>query len=642
MITCATDFLPVSYGAFSFLNYPIKTNVNVTPIKADDDTVIKYYQTVFEVEMILTNDDGTDADMDTIKGILLTRGLTFKFANRGFGTTVTLNDPGSTIVDINLGPVPQILAWTPLGNNLACRVVWRLESRTAACPIATDQSVLGANQFKILSLVEETELSFDEEGAVVITTNGTIEVANQAGGFLTREALNKFAQLYSPSMPNAFQRTQKLTFRKDHKTVDYSYVDTEIKSDNPFFPYMITQEVSHSVASSLISDNVFEGSGFTTWASDMTGEFTVKPGLWKGWAWIAFCVMMAQRRNRAAAFGAPVDKFAKDDEGENAKKKIQPRQIPLHVRIKESLNSRKVSVNVRWVTHTSILNLFKSTGMFYPVDNQFRDLDIGVIPDKIDDAVPLSVNTQWHTWKASIKSVQVDGGYREPRLPNVSLVFDTCTANQAIISDSRTNRHLSMQSQAEPYRPGSGDTSEYVAMPLGLGSYTGGVSYGSYLDGIVPENSWVHYDNDFEIIEETNSNYIPTIESEYIASRLATNLNSSDRTAFGFKINGKTETADQSKYTNDVIQIRGKPVYRVRMFGYALRVGYQIPCPVLNAVNSQPCFRIGENRWKHKLVSISDEIPMYLAIWDQEYGVFGTPEASNIKFVSSGRPAEFA
>ncbi len=641
MINCSSDFLPIKYGTFSFQNIATKTSVNVTPVKSDDGISIKYYQSVFEIEMVITNTDGTDDDLDIVKSALLVRGADFEFKNRGFGTTVNLG-PATPYRDINFGPIPQILTWQPLGGSLACRVVWRLEAHTTACPIVADTSVESANQFTIVSLVEDNEISFDEEGAATITTTGSIEVAGQSL-FLTPDALKKFYAFFQKNALIKFQRTTKLTVRKTLKTIDYVITDTEIKSDNPYAPYMLHQDVSHSVSSNLMSDNVFEGSGFTTWVSDMSGEFTVAPGQWKGWAWIAFCLYLANRRNRASAFGEPLAKFAKDEESVNAKKKIIAKQIPLSIRIKESLNSRKVSVNVRWVTHTSILNLFKATGMFYPVDVLWQGVGIGRQPTDVPTATPHTQQAQWAVWADYTTDQQSTFGYLNPRFPNMPLIFDICTAEQTGISQDRTGFYQDHDVIKEPYRPSSSDYAEYEGMPLGKGSYDTQSASGTYLDGVTYENSWLHYHNDFEIIEETNSNYIPTIESEYVSTRLAAISAISEKLNPGFSINGKVSgESDQAKYIDDVVQIRGKPIYKVRMTGYAMRVGFQIPAPVLVQANGQNCYRIGVNRWKHNIANVSDEVPVFSAMWDQEFGILGSPEDTDIIFKSTGKPAEFA
>lgn len=639
-MSCLT-FKPISYGNFSFANYPLYSKVTVTPVKSDDNVSIKYYKTVFEVKFILANPNGLDFDLDAIKTQLLTRGLEFHFEGRGFGSNVTLNAPGATIQDINYGPIPEILEWNSLGADLAAEVTWRLEANTTACPITPDLSVSSAVQFAILSLVEDTELTFDEEGAAIITTSGYIEVAGQSVSFVTPNNLKKFAAFFDKNQLTNFQRTSKINVRRDNRTIDYQIVDTEIKSDNPFGQYMITQDVTHSISSTLISDNIFEGSGFKTWANDMAGEFTVRPGVWKGFAWVAFALYLANRRNRASVFGAPVDRFAKDDKPQNDKKKILSKQIPLSVRIKESLNSRRVSVNVRWVTYTSILNLFKATGMFYPVDTRWIGVPLNRIPDNILAATPESKEFQWQYWKTSVGGVQGRTGYRNPQLPTFPMIFNVCTADQTTISTNRQTNYQSQNVNPEPVRPSNTESEEYQAMPLGKTSYEGS-SYGSYLDNVTPEVSWIDYQVRKSLVEYTNSSYLPTIESQYLSTRRATNLDSSNKSAVGFGINGAASSADQTLYNNDIVQIRGKPIYTVRFSGYALRLGYEIPCPIVTSVNDRPCYRVGQNKWSCDLVGVSDEIPVYLAKWSSEYAIQGTPESNQISFETSGRPAEFS
>jgi hypothetical protein len=635
--------MPVSYGLFSFANYSIHTDAKVVPVRADDGITIKYYKTTFEVKFILANPSGTDDEFDLIKGQLLTKGLEFHFEGRGFGNVISLNGPGSTYTDINYGPIPEILEWKTLGGNLAAEVTWRLEATTTACPIPADLTVASAAQLTILSLIEETEIAFNEEGAAVITTSGSIEVAGQSGkrGLLTPNALKIFAAYFDKNQLLNFQRTSRITVRRDQRTLDYQITDTEIASENPFYRYIVSQEVSHSISSNLLSDNIFEGSGFRTWANDMSGEFTVKPGEWKGWAWVAFAIYMANRRNRSNFFAAPIDQFLKDNKEPNDKKKELPKQIPLSIRIKESCNSRKVSVNMRWVTYTSILNLFKSTGMFYPVDVAWSAVEDGRVPDNLNTANPFSRADQWSLWKTNIGGVQGSTGFRNPSLPTFSLLFDLCTADQSSLSNSRQSSYQSQNTPGEPVRPYRTDSYERDTMPLGKGSYDVS-AYGEYLDGITPENSWIEYVPWFLIKEFTNSGILPTITSQFLNSRKASSLETSSKSSVGFGINGASAAADQTPYNNDIIHVRGKPIYTVRSKGYAIRIGYEIPCPVISQINNRDCYRIGESSWSCNLLCVSDQIPIYMATWDNEYALKGTAESNGIVIETSGRSAEFA
>jgi hypothetical protein len=68
----------------------------------------------------------------------------------------------------------------------------------------------------------------------------------------------------------------------------------------------------------------------------------------------------------------------------------------------------------------------------------------------------------------------------------------------------------------------------------------------------------------------------------------------------------------------DFVTYCGEPDYRVRMKGYALRYGYEIPRPKLASVGSAPCHEIS-GKYKCTQVGWAINIPIYGAAWDVEY-----------------------
>lgn len=664
----------ITYGSVDLSTVPITSKASVKPMYADDGVSIKYFKTSLFIEFVYavpqshTDVNGhTSADdyLDDIRDILNTPGLTLSFTYRGLGKNISVTAP-----DAVYGPYPKVVNWLPLGSNQAVKVSWEVEFATLKCSITPTPEIANYKQYQIVQLVDDMTLGFEEDGSATIQVNGTLEVATPTSlQQLTPNKLKDFLKLYLPNQLTGFNRKIDVTLRKDKRTIDYRITYNEIRSDNALFPYMVTQNVSHQISSSLLNSDPFSGAGFRTWVNDLNGTFQVRPGVWKGWAWIAFLNVMAQRRDRASSTALPnlrnaIDENAKPgtqdaDVVRLARKKIRPRQVPLFLSIKEEIFGREVTLSSKWLTYCSLNQLFKSTGMFYPVHNKFVGSTLLEKPAVLEDT-PETYSEQWSQWKTPLLGIQNLSGYRDVKLPTYNLIFDTCAVTpDALVASSSQEYHSKKRQDvfvngviqndldsSWEYREAS-EASGRVSFDTGASSLIS-----PYLEGLTADNSWIKYDNKFELLEETNATYIPTAD---VLGSSSLNTNSSDssysyRDQTTFKINSNTPPAGVS-YDDDVIQTFGKPIYKVRMVGYALRIGYPIPCPTVvgvevNVGSSSPttidAYRVGKQKWVHKLMEASDQVPVYMAMWSQVYAIPSSPQSGEIKFTTSGKPAEFA
>ncbi len=152
--------------------------------------------------------------MDTYKSILLTRALPIEFRYVGFGAV----NP----IDVTGGPRPKLIDWQPIASNMAARFIWQVEINSSKCMFQNTPEEYTPNQFKILQIVEDTVVDFDEEGAAVITTSGKIEVAGTPAedGFLNRNSLRGFAAFFNKNTIPNFNRKIKLNVLSDHRKLN--------------------------------------------------------------------------------------------------------------------------------------------------------------------------------------------------------------------------------------------------------------------------------------------------------------------------------------------------------------------------------------------------------------------------------------
>lgn len=156
------------------------------------------------------------------------------------------------------------------------------------------------------------------------------------------------------------------------------------------------------------------------------------------------------------------------------------------------------------------------------------------------------------------------------------------------------------------------------------------------------ENSYIDYNNDYQILEENNNigvNYLqPLSSSSTYYKTMSTNTRDFD----GCKLHGYSDDPAPGSFKQETI-VRGLAKYQIRMKGYAIRAGYRIPFPDIKSVNGIAVSRTGQARYSQKQANISDSIPTYLAMWDVTYNVDGNIYSNDIfsTIVGSGDPSYF-
>jgi hypothetical protein len=352
---------------------------------------------------------------------------------------------------------------------------------------------------------------------------------------------------------------------------------------------------------------------------------------------------------------------------------------------------------MRYLVTCSLKQLFEATGLFYPIDTLWKKkkvvfenpgnapsitLQDTVFPDDIGttpisalqgisgkSADPLTRLQQWNWYRNLTLNNHNIYGYRNIQLPNSTLIYDPCETNA---QDFVYNKYLgngmyTVADPNEPYRPeNSEDTNLAETGYVALGSGNTGsandpedkasVNYGTseYLSNLKPSDSWITRNDSITLVENTNASLLPSLESignnHLIASA---NPALTDKKKTGFNINNRNVKIEESKYTNHIAMAYGAPTYYIRSTGYAVRAGYSIQCPAVLGVYKSPtaqnldesgnilkAIRIGVNKWTHKQICQSSDLPVYMAMWDVTYVLQGDPNSDNIVY-SRNTPAEY-
>jgi hypothetical protein len=171
------------------------------------------------------------------------------------------------------------------------------------------------------------------------------------------------------------------------------------------------------------------------------------------------------------------------------------------------------------------------------------------------------------------------------------------------------------------------------------------------MKNLIPEQSWLDYKVDFQLVEVSNASYLPTIQAaplSEIKGELDTTSsgNPSSRSFTAATINNKivangssSGQPNASRYSDHLIVAHGKPTYYLKFTGKAVRVGYRIPTPVVGGLMNQTnpsivldVYRVGKQYWTQRQVSQSADMPVFEAEWSMTYAIQGDPTCTNLSF----------
>lgn len=227
---------PADIGELSYNGYTFGplTHVDVAGDFVYDDAeravlYTRYRVTANAVIAYDSNHASQDDHLEAIRQRLSKPGREFKLEDKGFGPSIHVNGSTSGIPrDVNFGPKPRILTWTPIGNTEACQVTWQCEVCVPECDDAATSGLESINY--------AVRYSVDAKGFTTRTITGhlTIAITRKLGDYT---AIPDTADAYRDRLgfiqPVNFQRTvQEFNLSADKKRLDFTITDVEIASPN--------------------------------------------------------------------------------------------------------------------------------------------------------------------------------------------------------------------------------------------------------------------------------------------------------------------------------------------------------------------------------------------------------------------------
>lgn len=265
-----------SYNGFDF-SAAASTQIRVENIFNDGMTTVKYRKYTITISDFI-NSNTAGADYTVAEALLLAPAGALRYTGRGFGD-FTVNTVAND-KDINGGPFPQFINWTPLGQDQTVFFVWACETIVSPCAASNIQSEVAAMEYKIEN-TRHPDLSSE------VRYVGYIEIPQfrLAEAVLAHNA-EYYKKRFEFDIPSGYVRTsQKWTLNEKRNRIDFEIVDTEMVEQ---YPENITDaDGSFGVASAQGSGDSFLGT--------MRLNFVVAKGAPKAAAWLAMREMLAVR-----------------------------------------------------------------------------------------------------------------------------------------------------------------------------------------------------------------------------------------------------------------------------------------------------------------------------------------------------------
>lgn len=621
----------ISYNGID-IPYIHKKNLTEEAVYDTDNRYIRYYRYTLEVEFFLVPAD-FESSVDINSGVstdntvafyrlrLMDREKTLILDNTGLGpeylvvtgepltgpTYVALRKRGGNafvVTDAANGPIPLSFVARPIASNncMACKWVIQYHYHPGSLNYSGGQ-IVPANVFRY-----KTELFYDESGLLTRVVEGELEIpGNLPRTGTTAAHLRDYIYQRIPFLARleGFRRTQRILLNEDMRNARFYFQDKELPSENPLYPGTVHMDIEHTVESKLFTtESISDPGGWTKWLNRLNGTITLRPtggppGVGRFLAWLAFTFVLNERTKVVRTspvsikVGAPVGADKQNEHETTTKERL----FILSASITENIYTRTFRFSVTYLVVTSPLRLFSAIRMFHTLDI-----------------------LSWAEWQDSM---------------NGELLKPT--------------RRSNLYYQWAPTQPvdtsvGTGDTMEILNdLPPGKIDPEPSIINFMSFTAPPPEDSYAAFDSQFEVEENTNTiqhtRYLPQPEDKYSTAQVQ---GESRAIHPGFEIEDFSQNPASTPVSEQhVLQSRAKNEYRLRTYGYAVRVGYPVPMPRLAQFGNQKAYREPGSRWFHKMIGVtSTGLPVFLGAWDSVYTILGDPASGGDLAPELARMAE--
>lgn len=401
----------ISYNGFVFPSATL-SRIQSRPIYDSAEQRVKYVHHSITIEAIITYVDspqgdglaaGTNADVgdniDFIRARLEQSGKTLIFSEQGFGDVVVnaAANPADAaeapdarkFFDVRNGPKPVVMIWEPVGSNRSVRVVWTVDCWVVECNAFNSA---GSSAPTFLERTQEIQWTINTEGMLTRTCRFYHELYSRGSTVSTVKSADNTIPISFELKPLlGFHRDSTRRLSRDGRSEEITVTDTEIPSDNPYFPGMVKIDADHEVKSSL-------GDGFTKWTNTISVSVRYAAGVAPSVAFTAITAILRARFNLNQNF-----KRLLLSQKSNT---VPTQNIPIGMSIRESLYDRKISATLTYWSHPLPGTLISASNLFTAV-----------------------LGPSWANWHESLKQHQGLLGYSLNQQTNPIKFTDSCTGS---------------------------------------------------------------------------------------------------------------------------------------------------------------------------------------------------------------------
>lgn len=597
----------VSYNGFTFPP-AIKSRATLVPEPNKAKTNTKWYTIVIQIECIITpydienNQDTTiDRHMDAIKHRLGQRGQALSFNVQGWGD-FKIQQNGS--MDVNNGPIPQVLEWEPWGMSRCARIEWLVTTTIPACGALLNTSFGNAG---MTDFWYEMEWNVAEGGFWSRTINGGIEVpairkptvqpfADSTIDLATiKSNYDKHLIEVNKIFPrmDAWARDEKFKLSMDRRTLLFTFVDTENPSSTPIPRGMLRCDFEETLSANK---------PFVVWQWGLSGDITVPSPRKQGGsmtqsrklAFFAFGVILRDRLYRAKKATTVV--IPKDtgtiSKDEKVLKQAEITWIPKTINIGNQIFGAKISVDITYELHCTAKEIWQVTGFF-------------------EEPVGLT----WAAWRNYLGR---QGTLVTTRniIPNSEVIVDLCHPLVGPVTEERAT-----------YVTEKADTNLLVPQAPS------------------EANSWTHYRCKFKYETQyfTSAGVLLSEQAKEYGDDDADRANVLKANEdVGLSITPGWDKGNPKSYKTVEPSTGAEPVTVVTMYGSATRIGYAINAPELMSVGGAPAKKYGRDivtpssQMSGFIGKDGQPVRMHYLTWRRQYILTGQPK--NWRTKSTGHP----
>ena len=363
------------------------------------------------VDATSNKDYTTDTTLQYVRQYLVEPCQHLKIQYQGFGHIDLNGTEAGSIRDVNNGPKPKLVRWTPLTNKMA-HVEWEVEFCYSPCQMISTSS--GKQGHNICQWPFTVSLEVGANGLSTRTISGRVEYRrtripsighidealpdtsfNTAGiseNFSMNTMVRKVISVF-PRMAQFKRTKESFVLSNDRKYLEFNIVDEEINSEDAYGEGIAQADVR------IITSSNFDAGYFNRWATTLEGTIHLQPGYSKSWAWSEIVRLFTRYCGTCNQGRPPKNIKLTDVDGTPNKTASSLKSswaIMRQIKFTDNIFDRSVNFSYSWDLFVEPEDIFAVTGMFLPIEYAHSNRV-----------------ASWNKWRVGARYVYDYGGWQQ-------------------------------------------------------------------------------------------------------------------------------------------------------------------------------------------------------------------------------------